>query len=199
MVWITRLARWNIRVWNKTYPVVPFSSQPYFLDMVGLFTTVIASWNVYVAAKPTDHSNCWPMSSQKILKKICALQNMKPELHILLFFVMSYFLLFALWWNLMPKILSIAHSYCFLTCLYVVAIYMQTDHGIADQCQAKKYLKNICFIRPTYPTFFRIWNLNRIFFVMFKIYQKNADKYTNTFIIMSHILLGLGASFSLVT
>jgi hypothetical protein len=150
MVWITRLARWNIRVWNKTYPVVPFSSQPYFLDMVGwLFTTVIASWNVYVAAKPTDHSNCWPMSSQKIFKKICALQNMKHELHIL-FFVMSYFLLFALWWNLMPKILSITHSYCFLTCLYVVAIYMQTDYGIADQCQAKKYLKKICFNRPTY-------------------------------------------------
>jgi hypothetical protein len=200
MVWITRLARWNIRVWNKTiscgsvFQSTLFSRYGWVVYHSYCFLKCL-----YVAAMPTDHSNCWPMSSQKILKKICALQNMKPELHILLFFVMSYFLLFALWWNLMPKILSIAHSYCFLTCLYVVAIYMQTDHGIADQCQAKKYLKNICFIRPTYPTFFRIWNLNRIFFVMFKIYQKNADKYTNTFIIMSHILLGLGASFSLVT
>jgi hypothetical protein len=37
-------------------------------------------------------------------------------------------------------------------------------------------LKKICFIQPTYPTFFRIWNLNHIFFVMFKIDQKNANQ-----------------------
>ena len=54
---------------------------------------------------------------------------------------------------------------------------MPNDHGnIADHCQAKKYLKKICFIQPTYPTFFGIWNLNHIFFVMFKIDQKNANQ-----------------------
>jgi hypothetical protein len=60
---------------------------------------------------------------------------------------------------------------CLLTCLpFFCLLYdgldakntvccgkMPNDNGnIADHCQAKKYLKKICFIQPTYPTFFRI-------------------------------------------
>jgi hypothetical protein len=62
-----------------------------------------------------------------------------------------YFLLFALWCNFMPNILFVAHSCCFLKCLYVVAICQQIT-AISDQCQAKKHLKKMCFIWPTYPT-----------------------------------------------
>jgi hypothetical protein len=92
---------------------------------------------------------------------------------------LPYFLLFALWCNFMPNILSVAHSYCFLKCLYVVAICQQIM-AISDQSpmSSQKYVKKTCF--PTYS----IWLFSDmkaelhifLFFVMFKIDQKNADQ-----------------------
>ena len=81
-------------------------------------------------------------------------------------------LLFALC-NLMRKILSAAqHSYCFLKCLYVVAL-CQLVTTIAGQCQSKNIWRKFVF-QPTYPTFLSY--LNNICFVLFKIDQKNADQ-----------------------
>jgi hypothetical protein len=53
----------------------------------------------------------------------------------------AYFLLFALWCNLMPKILSVAHSYCSLTCSDVGT--MPTDHSNCWPMASQKYLKKI--------------------------------------------------------
>ena len=63
---------------------------------------------------------------------------------------LPYSLLFALWCNLnnlwVTKILSVAHSYCFLKCLYIVVI-CQLITAIADQCQAKKiFEKNLFYL-----------------------------------------------------
>jgi hypothetical protein len=86
---------------------------------------------------------------------------------------LPYFLLFALSCNLMLNILSVAHSYCFLKCLYVVSGNANWSWQLLTNVKPKNIWRKSVFW-PTYPTFFRIWNLNHIFFVMFKIDQKNA-------------------------
>ena len=64
---------------------------------------------------------------------------------------LPYFLLFALWCNLMPKILSVAHSYSSLKCSDVGT--MPTDHSNCWPMANQKYLKKICSLW-TYLSYF---------------------------------------------
>jgi hypothetical protein len=66
-------------------------------------------------------------------------------------------------------------NFFFLANTLMLWEYYQLITAIADQCQAKKYLKKI--IWHSYPNFFRkIMKPEPHIFVMFKIDQKNADQ-----------------------
>ena len=67
---------------------------------------------------------------------------------------LPYFLLFALWCNLMPKILSVAQFFIALWNVQMLG-QCQLITAIADQWQAKNIWRKFVFFGPTYPTFFQ--------------------------------------------